>query len=133
MRAILVSIMLLSVGTAWAQADAVMVNETITDSDLAEIKISVTDIGHPVFAPLQLKITVLCKDNRVNHAGPAPKPVNALPQQAICAWGTHAYSTDKKMLAIKFSEAAIVVGDSPCEAQPSKGLNIKKICARWNR
>ncbi len=132
MRSILLSVFIVAGIPVWAQGSPVLVSETIVDSDLAEMKISVTDINEPSYAPLQLKITVLCKDNRVNQNGKAPKVMNAIPQQAICAWGTHAYSAEKKVLAVKFSEAAIVVGDAPCEAQPTRAINIKKICARWN-
>lgn len=129
----ILSILLLSGISVWAQADANIVNETISDADLAEIRVVVTDIGEPVYAPLQLKISVLCKDNRVNKNGPAPRWTLAREAQAICAFGSHAYNADRKVLALKFSEAAIVVGDAPCEPQPAKSIDIKKACARWNK
>lgn len=133
MRSIISSILMVAGVSAWAQADAVMVNDTVSDADLAEIRITVKDIGEPSYAPLQLKVMVLCKDNRTNHYGNAPKWTAALAGRPICAWGTHAYNLDKKILALTFSEAAIVVGDAPCETQPAKPLDLKKICERWNK
>ena len=119
--------------SVWAQPDAVIANERISDPDLAELRISVTDFGEPVFAPLQMKIMVLCKDNRVSKTAALPKWTTARSAQAICAWGSHAYDQATKTLSLTFSEAAMVVGDAPCETAPPKSIDIKKVCARWNK
>jgi hypothetical protein len=119
--------------TAWARPDAVIADEKISDPELAEIRISVTDYGEPTFAPYQMKITVLCKDNRVSKTTVVPKWIPTRPAQAICAWGSHTYDSSSKKLSVTFSEAAMVVGDAPCETAPPKSMDIKKVCARWNK
>ena len=108
-------------------------NEKVSDPDLAEIRISVTDYGEPVFAPYQMKITVLCKDNRMSKTATFPKWTLARPAQAICAWGSHNYDSSSKTLFVTIGEAAMVVGDAPCETAPPKSIDIKKVCARWNK
>jgi hypothetical protein len=119
--------------SAYAQADAVIADEIVQDAELGDVKILVKDIGHPVYAPLQLYVSVLCKDNRVSKTAAVPKWEPARRTQAICAWGGHNYDASAKKLVINFSDAAIVVGDAPCEAQPPKSIDLRKACARWNK
>jgi len=134
MRSWIYSAVLFAAFSVWAGAgaDAVVVNETVPASDLAEISINVTDIGHPVYEPLQLNIHLLCKDHRTNRNSGGPKKTALVKHTKICAWGGHSYSQENKILTIRYATAAIVVGDAPCEMQPPKRFDIKKLCARWN-
>lgn len=113
------------------QARDLIANETYTAGELAVVKVKVKDLGEPVYEPLVLTITVLCKDNRLSKTSAVPRWLT-VKDDSICAWGGQRFDAAKNQIVFRASKAEMVIGDAPCTAQNPRSLDLKKICAPWN-
>ena len=113
------------------QAGGLIANETYSAGELALVKVSVKDVGEPVYEPLVLTISVLCKDNRLSKTSAAPRWIIAK-DDSICAWGGQRFDSEKNQIIFRADKAEMIVGDAPCTAQKPRALDLKKICAPWN-
>ncbi len=93
----------------------------ISDAELGEFIISVTDVGEPVYQPLLYTLSVHCRGD---------KQTRELKRVKICKFREHSFDQNSKALEVRYTIVdEDAVGDEICTHKKISRFNLKKECA----
>ena len=93
---------------------------------IGSLRVEVKDLGEPVYRPLQLTISVSCK----NKASGTKKVVpEILKQESICDYRDAQYDERSKTLTIHYSTSEFSLEQAKCDGHWSQAFDLRELCS----
>ena len=103
----------------------------IKDAELGTLRVQIIEIGEPIYQPLKMRVSVLCKDRRLQRNLIQPTWQDVMPVQSICDFRPHHYDSNKRQLTLHFTTSEPTSGQAKCDAGWSQNFNFSELCSAW--
>ena len=117
--------------TAFAQNRVLPLIPEIKEPGLGTIRVVITDLEHPAWAPHQLRIQVKCEDRRTRPNAVTPDWEELIEPVSICALRPAKYSPSTKTLTLQYRTSEPAPGQAKCNKEWGQDIPLKDVCARW--